>query len=110
MCHFVTPLDGSVDVDEHRRPEVLGSDQGWLRVETYQHLTRSGSPRAGPAGEAAEGSAGPALRHPCPGGQAWELVASGNPRLQSLPLLRGTGPGTEGVNIFLLIFKVCVYV
>jgi hypothetical protein len=24
VCHFVTPLDGSVDVDEHRRPEVLG--------------------------------------------------------------------------------------
>lgn len=23
VCHFVTPLDGSVDVDEHRRPEVL---------------------------------------------------------------------------------------
>lgn len=22
VCHFVTPLDGSVDVDEHRRPEV----------------------------------------------------------------------------------------
>lgn len=25
VCHFVTPLDGSVEVDEHRRPEVLGS-------------------------------------------------------------------------------------
>lgn len=24
VCHFVTPLDGSVDVDEHRRPEVFG--------------------------------------------------------------------------------------
>lgn len=24
VCHFVTPLDGSVEVDEHRRPEVLG--------------------------------------------------------------------------------------
>lgn len=23
VCHFVTPLDGSVDVDEHRRPEVF---------------------------------------------------------------------------------------
>lgn len=22
VCHFVTPLDGSVEVDEHRRPEV----------------------------------------------------------------------------------------
>ncbi|XP_056359970.1 MLX-interacting protein isoform X2 [Oenanthe melanoleuca] len=22
VCHFVTPLDGSVDVDEHRRPEL----------------------------------------------------------------------------------------
>lgn len=30
VCHFVTPLDGSVDVDEHRRPEVcetLGAAQ-----------------------------------------------------------------------------------
>lgn len=30
VCHFVTPLDGSVDVDEHRRPEVcetLGTAQ-----------------------------------------------------------------------------------
>lgn len=25
VCHFVTPLDGSVEVDEHRRPEVSGT-------------------------------------------------------------------------------------
>lgn len=29
VCHFVTPLDGSVDVDEHRRPEVLGKPSEW---------------------------------------------------------------------------------
>lgn len=28
MCHFVTPLDGSVDVDEHRRPEVCNQKEG----------------------------------------------------------------------------------
>ncbi|KAM6155054.1 MLX-interacting protein isoform 4-T4 [Rhynchocyon petersi] len=26
VCHFVTPLDGSVDVDEHRRPEAITTD------------------------------------------------------------------------------------
>lgn len=30
VCHFVTPLDGSVEVDEHRRPEVLACERGWL--------------------------------------------------------------------------------
>ncbi|XP_037231377.1 MLX-interacting protein isoform X2 [Falco biarmicus] len=28
VCHFVTPLDGSVDVDEHRRPEAIAT---WKR-------------------------------------------------------------------------------
>ncbi|KAF2987582.1 hypothetical protein EK904_013255 [Melospiza melodia maxima] len=39
VCHFVTPLDGSVDVDEHRRPEVCGkaweqprSSAAWNRI------------------------------------------------------------------------------
>lgn len=39
VCHFVTPLDGSVDVDEHRRPEVCGkpgsspvSSGAWNRI------------------------------------------------------------------------------
>ncbi|XP_012518995.1 PREDICTED: MLX-interacting protein isoform X2 [Propithecus coquereli] len=26
VCHFVTPLDGSVDVDEHRRPEAITTE------------------------------------------------------------------------------------
>ncbi|NXA49694.1 MLXIP protein, partial [Nothocercus julius] len=26
VCHFVTPLDGSVDVDEHRRPEAIATE------------------------------------------------------------------------------------
>ncbi|XP_044296884.1 MLX-interacting protein, partial [Varanus komodoensis] len=26
VCHFVTPLDGSVEVDEHRRPEAIATD------------------------------------------------------------------------------------
>lgn len=26
VCHFVTPLDGSADVDEHRRPEVFNQE------------------------------------------------------------------------------------
>lgn len=45
VCHFVTPLDGSVEVDEHRRPEVLGS---WPSV-AGKDLPSSGgsdSPRA----------------------------------------------------------------
>ncbi|NXY54192.1 MLXIP protein, partial [Callaeas wilsoni] len=32
MCHFVTPLDGSVDVDEHRRPEAIATEgKYWKR-------------------------------------------------------------------------------
>ncbi|NWI70111.1 MLXIP protein, partial [Todus mexicanus] len=32
VCHFVTPLDGSVDVDEHRRPEAIATDgKYWKR-------------------------------------------------------------------------------
>ncbi|XP_066466094.1 MLX-interacting protein [Tiliqua scincoides] len=32
VCHFVTPLDGSVEVDEHRRPEAIATDgQYWKR-------------------------------------------------------------------------------
>ncbi|KAM9621757.1 MLX-interacting protein isoform 3-T3 [Trichechus inunguis] len=26
VCHFVTPLDGSMDVDEHRRPEAITTE------------------------------------------------------------------------------------
>ncbi|NWI95275.1 MLXIP protein, partial [Pitta sordida] len=26
VCHFVTPLDGSVDVEEHRRPEAIATE------------------------------------------------------------------------------------
>lgn len=26
VCHFVTPLDGSVEVDEHRRPEAITTE------------------------------------------------------------------------------------
>ncbi|XP_075391155.1 MLX-interacting protein isoform X3 [Tenrec ecaudatus] len=26
VCHFVTPLDGSVDADEHRRPEAISTE------------------------------------------------------------------------------------
>ncbi|KGL84944.1 MLX-interacting protein, partial [Tinamus guttatus] len=32
VCHFVTPLDGSVDVDEHRRPEAIATEgKYWKR-------------------------------------------------------------------------------
>ncbi|XP_054851856.1 MLX-interacting protein [Eublepharis macularius] len=32
VCHFVTPLDGSVEVDEHRRPEAIATDgKYWKR-------------------------------------------------------------------------------
>ncbi|XP_069727319.1 MLX-interacting protein isoform X2 [Phaenicophaeus curvirostris] len=32
VCHFVTPLDGSVDVDEHRRPEAIATEgRYWKR-------------------------------------------------------------------------------
>ncbi|XP_068268277.1 MLX-interacting protein isoform X2 [Nyctibius grandis] len=32
VCHFVTPLDGSVDVDEHRRPEAIATEgEYWKR-------------------------------------------------------------------------------
>ncbi|XP_030316233.1 MLX-interacting protein isoform X3 [Calypte anna] len=32
VCHFVTPLDGSVDVDEHRRPEATATEgKYWKR-------------------------------------------------------------------------------
>ncbi|XP_006894771.1 PREDICTED: MLX-interacting protein [Elephantulus edwardii] len=31
VCHFVTPLDGSVDVDEHRRPEAIATDGKYWR-------------------------------------------------------------------------------
>ncbi|XP_074061655.1 MLX-interacting protein [Macrotis lagotis] len=32
VCHFVTPLDGSVDVDEHRRPEAMTTEgKYWKR-------------------------------------------------------------------------------
>ncbi|XP_053135557.1 MLX-interacting protein isoform X2 [Hemicordylus capensis] len=32
VCHFVTPLDGSVEVDEHRRPEAIAIDgKYWKR-------------------------------------------------------------------------------
>ncbi|NXG24881.1 MLXIP protein, partial [Grallaria varia] len=33
VCHFVTPLDGSVDVDEHRRPEAIATEgKYWKRT------------------------------------------------------------------------------
>nr|XP_060641962.1 MLX-interacting protein isoform X3 [Anolis sagrei ordinatus] len=32
VCHFVTPLDGSVEVDEHRRPEAIATEgKYWKR-------------------------------------------------------------------------------
>ncbi|XP_038619887.1 MLX-interacting protein [Tachyglossus aculeatus] len=32
VCHFVTPLDGSVEVDEHRRPEAITTEgKYWKR-------------------------------------------------------------------------------
>ncbi|XP_055963131.1 MLX-interacting protein [Sorex fumeus] len=31
VCHFVTPLDGSVDVDEHRRPEAITTEGKYWR-------------------------------------------------------------------------------
>ncbi|XP_075575443.1 MLX-interacting protein isoform X2 [Pelecanus crispus] len=32
VCHFVTPLDGSVDVEEHRRPEAIATEgKYWKR-------------------------------------------------------------------------------
>ncbi|XP_012586572.1 PREDICTED: MLX-interacting protein [Condylura cristata] len=31
VCHFVTPLDGSVDVDEHRRPEAVATEGKYWR-------------------------------------------------------------------------------
>ncbi|OWK14032.1 MLXIP, partial [Cervus elaphus hippelaphus] len=38
VCHFVTPLDGSVDVDEHRRPEAITTEgKYWKsRIEILQ--------------------------------------------------------------------------
>ena len=38
VCHFVTPLDGSVEVDEHRRPEVRGM---WWAL-TREEVTHKG--------------------------------------------------------------------
>nr|XP_042708404.1 MLX-interacting protein isoform X2 [Chrysemys picta bellii] len=32
VCHFVTPLDGSIDVEEHRRPEAIATEgKYWKR-------------------------------------------------------------------------------
>ncbi|XP_042661026.1 MLX-interacting protein isoform X2 [Tyto alba] len=31
VCHFVTPLDGSVDVDEHRRPEAIATEGNYWK-------------------------------------------------------------------------------
>lgn len=32
VCHFVTPLDGSIEVDEHRRPEAIATEgKYWKR-------------------------------------------------------------------------------
>ncbi|CAK6440191.1 unnamed protein product [Pipistrellus nathusii] len=31
VCHFVTPLDGSVEVDEHRRPEAITTEGKYWR-------------------------------------------------------------------------------
>ncbi|KAB0400264.1 hypothetical protein E2I00_018274, partial [Balaenoptera physalus] len=39
VCHFVTPLDGSVEVDEHRRPEVLGM---WWALTREEAITTEG--------------------------------------------------------------------
>lgn len=46
MCHFVTPLDGSVEVDEHRRPEVLGIGPS-VAGKDPSSSGGSSSPRAG---------------------------------------------------------------
>lgn len=49
VCHFVTPLDGSVEVDEHRRPEVLGPGP-LVAGKDPPSSGGSSSPRAGNRG------------------------------------------------------------
>ena len=79
VCHFVTPLDGSVEVDEHRRPEVLGRWWALTREKAVTHEggARAGSPQRKAAGQSTQGAASWWLLHcemrrPC--GGTWPLI------------------------------------
>lgn len=102
VCHFVTPLDGSVEVDEHRRPEVNGSEHGWPGKElalTQEETTHEGW-------EPGLGSPWGDHRAACWGCAVLSAIVTlrshGDVESRWLPFSEWADPGTEGLSSWAL--------